>query len=184
MILLVACLPSSRSSPSPPCTLSRQGILRLLSYHVPPSVSLYFGLKARGARNPHVPVDAPPRPFRALAPLLSLSLSRALLRPADAPLDPANGASPRYDSAATLSPWHPLGCRRARRASSSLGDARCHRRSRRYAKRCSLPLLAAAASPAFVRSFARSLGSRECASAPCSSFCRVFTTSASTPWQT
>lgn len=51
----------------------------------------------------------------------------------------------------------------------SLGDARCHRRSRRSAKRCSLLLPFLAASPAFVRSFARSL-----ARVPCiSSFCRV-----------
>jgi len=63
-------------------------------------------------------------------------------------LDPTNAAPPRYDSAATLSPWHPLVCRGAkltRRCALSL-SSRLLREALLVAK------LLLAASPAFDRS--------------------------------
>lgn len=97
-----------------------------------------------------------PRLPRALPPIArTFSLGNVSL-------DPTDAASPRYDSAATLSPWHPLGLVGE---PSSLVDARCHRRcpgapTRRYSW---LPP---------PRSIVRSLGPSTALRSPCARLVR------------
>lgn len=145
MMLFVVCLPLRTLAPRTFLSLSSSSnflpsVLFHLLFSPPRSIFLREGPRC-GTRS------------LSLSHLhVFLSRNRILLVGKNASLDPADVTSPRYNSAATLSPWHPLGCRRAkltRRRALSLSSRRPD------AKRCSLRSCSLTTSPR-VRSFVRS----------------------------
>lgn len=164
MILLVVCFPPRsllRSLRDFPFLLLCRTFARFLVSDLLFSLDLFVS----GLRHVYSVVLVPPS-----SPPIAHSLSSG-----NVSLDPPDAASPRYDSAATLFPWHPLGCRGAKPHSATrvvIVVAALLREALPVAK------LLLDASPAFDRSLARSPPSTAPRSSVCASRSRAI------PWRT